>query len=118
MLEGFDASFAKRSLVVATLLALAVSIVACGGPSKPAAAPEADAWADYKGTFAEPGGAQPKAATTAKSAVPKEDVAKSSAPLTATETTDAPPPPAKTKAKHKANGGRKAKAKTKKSDST
>jgi hypothetical protein len=118
MLARLGASLTTRSTLAAWLL---TTLAACGGAAKPAAAPEGDVWADYKGTFAEPVGARPKAPPAAAKASPppapaKENVATASAPLTATtaEPTDAPSsPPPKAKAKRKATGGGKSKAKTK-----
>lgn len=84
-----------RSIIV-TLLASSV-LFACGGASQTEAkGPEANPWADYKGTYATGGEGHAKPANTevAKAEVPVE------APVEAkVDETPAPPPPPAKKAK-------------------
>jgi hypothetical protein len=94
--------------VSAGVVAVALFLVGCGGPAKPAAAPEADPWADYKGTFAGPVGAKESAAPAAKAAkapaASKDAVGTTtttSAALTSPDASDAAP----AKAKHKPRSG-------------
>lgn len=64
-------------LVLASVLC--VLVTACGGAQKGAAAPEADPWAGYQGTFADPASAK-SSPTTAKSEKPTPSKAKAEAP--------------------------------------
>ncbi len=101
--------------MLARLVAVALfgSLVACGGPSKPAAAPDSDPWADYKGTFAEPVGAHPKAAPVAKVASAEKAAAPAptAPPVAAAASDPAPAPVAKAAKTKKSKGKSKAKAK-------
>jgi outer membrane biosynthesis protein TonB len=102
---------AIRSNIVTLVSALAVScLVACGGTAKEAKGPEANPWADYKGTYA----------TSAAPREPKTEAAKSEAPkeapapveeVAAVEETPAPAP-APTKKAKSAPKAAKAPAKT------
>jgi hypothetical protein len=106
---------------VAVLVFSCMGLFACAGASQETAA-EKDVWAGYKGTYATPGQAKSKSAdkgdeTDAKhssqaKSEPKEDVADTSTPDTASEPEAAPssePAPSAAAPAKKAKKGKKSK---------